>query len=178
MCVDPATMTVASKLLLAAQAASSVVGYFQASSQAKSQEAAIQANYAQQMEAAQEQQRQNNASAAQTMSERARESMIERGRLRAISGESGLAGVSTDRLFDQTRFNEGYDMATIEANRSNTSAQLYQEAKGLRAQSQSKMNAINRPSLIGTGLQIVGAVAGAGAEQERLKRASGPVTKQ
>lgn len=163
-------MTVASKLLLGVQAATSVLGYFQQQDANAAQNAAIEANHAQQMEAYARQQQQTGAVAAQQMSERAREAMIERGRLRAITAESGLAGVSTDRLEAQSRFNEGYDLATIEANRSNQAQQLYEEAKGLRARSQSQANSLNRPSLIGSGLQIVGSIAGAGAEQERLKR--------
>lgn len=163
-------MTMASQLMLGAQVATSVLGFVQQRGAADAQAAAIQANHEQQMRAYEEQQRQNNAAAAQQMSERAREAMIERARLRVIAGESGLAGISTDRIENQSRFNEGYDIASIEANRSNSAAQLYNEARGLRAQSQSRLNSINRPSLLGSGLQIIGAVAGAGAEQERLKR--------
>lgn len=170
MCIEPATMTLGSQLLLGAQVAGSVLGFVNQMQQAQAQTDAIEANYKQQMETAAEQQRQNNAAAAQEMSERAREAQIERARLRVISGESGLSGISTDRIENASRFSEGYDIATIEANRKNASTQLYNEAKSLRAQSQSRLNSINRPSIIGSGLQIVGSIASAGVEQERLSR--------
>lgn len=172
MCIDPATLSFASQLLLGVQAASAVVSYFQQDDAADAQAEAIQRNYEQQLQVYQEQQRQNSASAAQEMSERAREAMIERARLRVISAESGLAGISTDRLMNASRFSEGQDISSIEANRRSAAQQLYNEARGLRAQAKSRINAIDRPSVLGTGLQIVGSIAQAGAEQERLKALS------
>ncbi len=162
--------TAASTALMAVQIGMAALSFVNQLQAANAQADAIEANYRQQMESTAEQQRQNNAAAAQQMSERAREAQIERARLRVLAGESGLSGVSTDRIENASRFNEGYDIATIEANRLNASKQITNEAKGIRAQSQSKLNTIDRPSLIGTGLQIVGSIAQTGAETERLNR--------
>jgi hypothetical protein len=163
-------MTFASQLMLGMQAATAVVGYIQQSEAADAQESAVQANYAQQQDALNKQYDQTQQQAKQQVSERAREAMVERARLRVFAGEAGVAGVSSSRIEGISQMREGTDIATIESNRKNTLDQLYQEGKGVRAQNQSRLNSINRPSLLGTGLQIAGSVAGAATEQERLKR--------
>lgn len=159
--------------MMIASAASAVVGYIQQDRNASAQQAAITANAKQANEAAQREYDQINASAAQEMSERAKEGMIERARLRVISGESGLAGVSTERIGAESYFNQGTDITTLENNRRNTLAQAFENAKAGRARSQSQMNSVQQPSLIGTGLQIAGGVAGGMAEQKRIAALTG-----
>jgi hypothetical protein len=153
MC-EPAT-------LLAISAAVSVVsagvGYMQQADAADNQEDAIRDNWAAQQLQIDEQQSQINDNALDEKSKRAKEATIERGRLRAIQGESGLSGVTQERIINESAFNEGTDIAAIEGNRKNSIKQSQVERGSLRANSQSQLNTIQQPSLIGTGLQIVGA---------------------
>jgi hypothetical protein len=142
--------------LIGMQVAGSVMQYQGQKSQATAVQQANEQNYATQMEAVPEQYRQNDAQAANDMAERARQALIERGRLSVLGGESGLSGVSTQRLLHESAFTEGTDISTIDQNRVNTNNQIYAEAKGARATTQSRIASINRPSLIGTGLQIAG----------------------
>ena len=125
MC-EPATIAMAS---LAIGAASAGMSYMQQSQQAKAQRRAVKDNYAQQMQTLQLQYDQTNKQATDEMSIRAREAMIESARLRAISGESGLAGNSNDRIQNESMFNLGTDMASIEANRQSSLKQIYQHGQ-------------------------------------------------
>lgn len=160
--------------MLIISAVSAVATYAQANQAANRQNSALAQAAIVNNEAATEQYRQIDAQATDNMSARAREAMIEQARLRVVSGETGLAGVSADRLTQESKFNEGTDLASIASNRTNTLNQAYLEARGGAASMQSKANSINRPSLLGTGLQIAGAAASYGAETERLKRISTP----
>src|SRR5688500_9871632 len=101
---------------LAIGAASAVTSHMQQAKQAKATERAIQDNYAHQMESLNLQYDQTNKQATDEMSVRAREAMIESARLRAFSGESGLAGVSNDRMQNESAFNLGTDISSIESN--------------------------------------------------------------
>lgn len=158
MC-EPTTMLVLS-------VAQSALGYIQQSQSAKAQTRALTEENDRQMEATQLQYDQNNKQALDKMSARGREAAIEAARLRVIAGESGIAGGSNDRVLNESAFNYGSDIASIESNRKATNAQLYEEAKSGRARTVSKINAIDRPSLIGTGLQI----AGAGVQYDSAKK--------
>jgi hypothetical protein len=141
---------------LAVGVASSVGGFMQQGQQAKANRKAIQSDYAQQMDTLQQQYKQTNQQATDEMSQRAREAMIERAKLRVAGGESGLFGGSNDRVVNESSFNAGTDIASIESNRQNSLRQIEQEGKGIRAGSISQISRIQRPSLIGTGLQIAG----------------------
>ena len=141
---------------IAVTAASAGMSYMQQSSMADKQQAATMNNYNQQMETYKVQQGQEQKQATDEMSTRARQSMIESSRLRAVSGESGLAGNSIDRVQNESEFNAGTDITSIENNRMATQTQLHQNAMGIRAGSQTQMAQIHHPSLIGTGLQIAG----------------------
>lgn len=134
-------------------------GMFQSHEQAKDQKAAVQSNLNSQTAATNLQQQQTNQQATDKMSQVALESLKESGRIQAIAGDTGAEGVSTDRLRAEVRMNEGSDIATLESNRINANNQSGQEAAALSAQSQSKLNSIKQPSLIGAGLQIAGGLA-------------------
>jgi hypothetical protein len=164
MC-DPISLSVAS---LAIGVASAGAGFIQQGQQAKSNRKAAQANYAQQSEALKTQYDQTNKQATDEMSVKAREVMIETARLRVLGGESGLAGGSNDRIENESQFNLGTDIAAIESNRRNTLNQLYEEGKSLRAGSQAQIRQVQRPSLIGTGLQIAGAGVNAATTHKYL----------
>ncbi len=159
--------------MVAIAAAQAGASYMQQSAQVKSRDKANRANFDQQMETFGVQQEQVNKNSTDQMSQRAREAQIESARLRAVNGESGLAGGSNDRILNESFFNTGTDMASIEANRSAQQKQLIQEAKSIRAGAQTSMSQIQRPSLIGTGLQIAGAAATAATRSKMLKAPRG-----
>lgn len=153
---------------LAVGVLSAGASFAQQADQASKTDKAAKENYAQQSEALKVQYEQTQKQATDDMSERAREAMIERARLRVIGGESGLSGGSNDRIENESQFNLGTDIASIESNRQNSMRQLKEEGKSLRAGSQSQINQIKRPSLIGTGLQIAGSAVDAATTQKYL----------
>lgn len=146
---------------IAMSAATAGLSYFEGQQAADDQAEALQQGAALMNEQTREQYRQVNAQASDEMSARALQARQERARLRVVAGESGIGGNLVDRALNQSLFNEGTDIATLENNRANTAAQLHEEAKGRTANAQSQMNSIKRPSLIGTGLQIGGAALNA-----------------
>lgn len=160
-------------------AVSAVAGLASQAKAASAQAEAIAQAQLASNEATARQYQQVQGQAAEQVSERAKEAMIERGRLRVFAGESGLAGVSVDRIINVSRFNEGSDMATIEANRRNTVDQVAMDARAGFSSNQSRMNSIKKPDLIGAGLQIAGAHYQAKAEQKRIDaigRSNAPTT--
>lgn len=165
MC-EPTTIALAS---MAIGVASAGAGFIQQGQQAKAANRSVKENYAQQTAAMKTQYDQTNKQAADEMSVRAREAMIETARLRVLGGESGLAGGSNDRIENESQFNRGTDIASIESNRRNVLTQLYQEGRAIRTGEQNRINSIKRPSLIGTGLQIAGAATDAATTHKYLK---------
>ena len=97
---------------------------------------------------------QQNQAAQEKKSARAKESMIERARIKTIQGESGLAGNSFNRSLEEAEFNEGFDIASIESNRAAEQKQGGYEAEGLAAQSANRRNKIKKPDWIGGGISI------------------------
>jgi predicted PilT family ATPase len=106
-------------------------------------------------------QEQINESSALEMHERQKQGMIDRAEARAIAGESGALGFSSDRLMADSFMQQGTDIMSIERNRSNQAKQGDVNNKSYRAQAQSTANTAynNAPSLIETGLQIGGTIA-------------------
>ncbi len=145
---------------LALSAAGSAMQYQQQKDYAKQQTRAIQADVAQQMAATQLQQVQANTQASDQISERAKRARAEAARLRVISGEYG-GGLSADRLEAQALGDSAADIATIQQNSRNASAQLHQEALGLRSRGQSQINSLERPSGLGLGLNLASQTLGA-----------------
>lgn len=157
MC-DPISLAVAS---VAVSAASSVSGYVGQRQAAKAQEMAAQDAYIANQAALDVQQQQTNEQASQKMSERVRQAMIERGRLRALAAE-GMGGQSTARLEGEIDLATATDMAVIERNRSMNEAQAQLQKRGMRAQSQGAINASQRPSPLGLAIDLAGtALSGA-----------------
>jgi len=147
--------------------ATALASFAQTSQMASRQEKALQQSHNQQMNQVALQQQQINQQATEKMSERALEAQREASRLSVIAGESGTMGGSNDRVVNEAAFNASHDIATIEANRLNTQGQITAEAQGIAARTQSSLNSIKRPSLIGTGLQIAGGFVDAGTRRER-----------
>jgi hypothetical protein len=93
------------------------------------------------------------------MSERAREAMIERGKLRAISAESGLGGISQERLIQESLFNEGQDIASIASNRDSAQREIARNGRINSTQREITRAGIKRPNALQAGLQIAGDAA-------------------
>ena len=105
-------------------------------------------------------QEQINESSALEMHERQKQGMIDRAEARAIAGESGALGFSSDRLMADSFMQQGTDIMSIERNRSNQAKQGDVNNKSYRAAAQSTSNTAynNAPGYIDTGLQIAGSV--------------------
>lgn len=169
MC-NPVALAVAG---LAVSAGGTVLGHVYQTKQANAQADAIEESSRQQMRAMAERQKQMNSAASDQMAERTRQALIERGRLRVASGESGLFD-NSGRLMAESFFNEGFDIASIESNRAAAVKQSEYEVGGIRAQAKSAANQISRPSFIGTGLQIAGAGMDAYASTYKPKVKNAP----
>lgn len=153
MCVPAAAVP----LIQAGFAAASTVMAYQGQQRAASAqaEAANSAHNASMMQL-EEQRRQVNMQTSQEMSERGRQALMERGRLRAAAAEGGVGGNSISRIFGANEFNYGQDLAMMQVNNRNVMRQSAAEASGIAAQTQSRLNSIERPSLLNAGLQIAG----------------------
>lgn len=160
--------------VIALSVVSTVVGFIGQQQQASAQHDAIQADYNNKQATLNQQAQQTNAAATADMSERSRQAMIERGRLQVIGAESGLGTGNLDRTTQQSEFNQGFDIATIEGNRKNAIAQNTLDSTGAYAQAQSRSNAVRQPSLIGAGLQIAGAGADYMNRQQQVGRVGKP----
>lgn len=106
-----------------------------------------------------EAQTQSDAQAAQAAFERGREATIERGRLAAAISDTGTYGGSLDRVLNEPDVNEAHDIATIEANRVARGQQIGRERVAADANARSQINAIRKPNLLGSALQIGGGLA-------------------
>lgn len=149
MCVDPGTAA------LALSIGSSVFGYASQKKNAAAQQRAIEQADVVNQESYLREEAQAGAQATDRLGVRARDAMIERGKIAAVLAESGLGGgVTADRITNESRFTEGTDVGAINSNRDATIAQLKAEARGATAGANSRLATIQQPSLIGTGLQI------------------------
>jgi hypothetical protein len=97
-------------------------------------------------------------------SERARQAMIERGRLVAAFSSNGGGG-SAQRAIHNSDYTLGADMATIESNRSSNIAQTQRQrssiarsANSQEARMYAQRQTFAKPTLLGTGLKIAGQV--------------------
>ncbi len=166
------TMTIASMAMSAATAVASYVGQSQA---AKRQGDAAQAAYDSQVTQTRNEMAQQTQAAAEQMSERARQAMIETGHLQALAVDSGTnGGGSNDRVTNEANFNAGQDIAAMQANASSAQRQMVSQLDGSYAQAVSRTASIQQPSLIGTGLQIAGGALNAvNAQQSAKAKATG-----
>ncbi|KWN14379.1 hypothetical protein WT83_18200 [Burkholderia territorii] len=161
------TMTIASMAMSAAAAAASYVSQSQA---AKRQGEAAQAAYDSQVTQTKNEMTQQSQAAADQMSERARQAMIETGHLQALAADSETnGGGSNDRVTNEANFNAGQDIAAMQANASSQQRQMVGQLSGSYAQAVSRTVSIQQPSLIGTGLQIAGGALNAYTSQESIK---------
>ena len=144
-------------LAIAGAVTSFVGGQSQASATSDAAKANLEAQYAQTAE----KQKQINEQSALEASERQRQGLIDRAESKAIAGESGALGFSSDRLMADSFMQQGTDLMSIEQNRSNQMKQTDINNQSYRASAQSTANTAysNAPGLIDTGLQIGGSIA-------------------
>lgn len=137
-----------------------VADYQASNDAADAQSQAARQQYESNMAALQEQQKQINQDAADKQSIRALEAMKERGRLNATAGEMGVTGNSVEKALQESLFNEGTDISTIEANRKNSVTQNTRNMSAAGVQLASNINQAEagRTSLLAAGLGIGGAV--------------------
>lgn len=133
--------------------------YLQQSAMADMQQDSIEEGYALQMKQLEDRFRQINENATDEVSERAREARAELARVRVSGAESGLGGVSQARAENETQMLRSNDIAIVESNRQNALRAAQYGGEAARIENTSRVRAINRPSLVGTGLQIAGKVA-------------------
>jgi hypothetical protein len=150
-------------IMLAVSAVTSAVGavaeYQQTKSSAAAQETNLQNSMAEQQSALNVQQVQVNEQTAQQVSERAKQALIERGHMIAAGADSGVEGSNQARLINGSQMAEAQDMATLDANRRAAEGQNQLQKRGIVTQTQGALNQIKQPSLVGTGLKIIGAGA-------------------
>lgn len=158
MCEPATILAVAAATSAVAATGGAVASYIQGQNQLEAAQKAAYDNAVIQNQQLQEQRDQISKQSANDMTERARQAQIEQGRLRVITGESGALGFTQDRLLQDSEFQQGTDIATIEANRTAALKQTDFSALSNYNQNVSSINqARNKaPTLLGTGLQIGG----------------------
>lgn len=156
--------------MLAVSALGTAVQVSEGNKTAKAQGEALQASA--EMENIQTSQlyEQQNQAAMDESSQRHIEWLRELGRMRTAGAESGLMGVTEDRLEAESENTAQRDIATIEANRLKSGQQAGSQAVAGNRRIKADMAGIKRPSLVGAGLQIAG--AGVSAYSASKKKAS------
>lgn len=153
---------------VAVAAIGGAVSYDQGQRQVAATKQAAYNNAVLQNQQLEEQRLQIAKQAANDETERYRAQQIEEGRLRVITGESGALGLSADNLLEDSQFQLGTDIATIEANKVSSMKQTEFTGLSNYNQNTSAINqAVNRaPTLLGTGLQIAGTATSAYASSQ------------
>lgn len=83
-----------------------------------------------------------NEEASLNTLERIRQGMRERARMRVASAESGLGGVSAERIQTNLLFQQGYDTALIEEDRSNKLDSISAQADRVNAEQEGRVNEV------------------------------------
>lgn len=149
-------LEIAAIVAATASVGGAVAAYSNGQAMVQATQDAANNNMALQMMQIDEQSKEIEKQAANDMNERAKAAQMEQAKLRVISGESGALGITSDLLLVDSEFQEGTDIATINANK--VSALKQNDINKLAAYSESQ-NAVNMaknkaPTLVGTGLQI------------------------
>lgn len=144
-------------LILAGLAiASTAASMYGQAQQAKATQKAAVENYNAQIQQTQLQERQINAQSTQEQQQRSQAAQAAESRMMTAAGESGVAGISTDRSYNEIASVASQDISTMESNRTMKIDQAQQEAKGYRSQAQGTVNTHKGPGNLAAGLQIVG----------------------
>ena len=140
--------------LTAISIAGSVMSYMQTRAAAKQEEEALLAGQAQ-MDAEYDEQRMELEKSA--MADKAKEK-IEKiraiGSERAASAEGGFIGLVTQQRLQDIDAASGLNLGSIEAERRRGQKQINRNQRSSRNQTQSELNAVEQPNLIGTALEI------------------------
>lgn len=140
----------------ALSAAATVVQQQDAKNSAAAQEQMIEDGLAKDRAATARQYQEINEVSQDESAQRHKEYLIEYARLKAIAGESGLAGATQERIEQEAENNAQADLSTIEANRRRQSEQAHTQGLARSTQAGVQLSGIRRPSSLGAGLQIVG----------------------
>lgn len=149
---------------LAISAASAAFGFVSQQQAANRQEAALRQSQRLAYEDMTERQEQIRDRAAARSVDIAREAMQRQARIRVAAGEAGLAGLVVQNLLQDDYAQTGMAVGRNSLNARNALEQSEREIAGLNARYNSRVNAIDRPSIISTGLQIAGDTANEFAE--------------
>ncbi len=103
--------------------------------------------------------------AAIDMSERAKVALQERARLRVAAGEFGVGGISPDIAEKRSLFSEGYDLSTIDNNRTAAQRQAVREGRSAQARTLTGIYQNRAPDALASSLTIASNVAGIKASQ-------------
>ena len=144
---------------LAVAAASATVSYSQAQDSAEAQVHNTEVGYQNAANQAAAVQQEQNQIATEQMTARAIAARKEVATMRAAGAETGLTGNSYDKAIQESMFNAGQDLASIENNKARQTSQNTMQLRGIRAGADSAIASANANSgsLLGTGLQIAGA---------------------
>jgi len=147
--------------MLAISAATAAVSYSEGEKQAQRQEQAIQDGLAKDRAATARQYQQIQESAMDEQAQLQTNYLIDSARLNAIAGESGLGGLSQERIQQEAANNSASDMATLEQNRVRQGEAASSQGLARATQAGVQLAGIKHPSALGAGLQIAGAAASA-----------------
>jgi hypothetical protein len=144
---------------LAISALTTVVSVQSQAQSAKAQQNAINEGWLRDMEAANVQQQQINASSAERSFERVREARQEMASARVGAAESGIGGLLAGRLEAEPVTYAAQDLSTIETNRRAGIDQSLLDRDARSAKYRSAYAGVEKPNYLGAGLQIAGATA-------------------
>jgi len=151
MCVDPVT---------AISIFTTVAGFIGDSQAADDQDDQILEQQRLNNEALLARQQEVNEDATKETSEATIEARKKRATLRVAAGESGLTGNFIDTLEGGVAGDLGRTRTNIEKQRKREEKQTERELRGVKSRAQSDLNSVQRPSIVGAGLQIAGSVMG------------------
>ena len=155
--VTPAWLPIAAAAITIGSA---VLGHSSAKKQKKKMRKAALDIHAQELEVLADMGGEIDRQTTQKMSVRAREALVQRGRLAAIAAESGISGNTQGRLTAQAYFDEGSDQTQTLINRNSAQRQLLRERESSRLRYESAYHGAAVPSGLAAGLQIVGGLLG------------------
>lgn len=142
-------------------AASTVIQQQDAKNSAAAQEQMIEDGLAKDRAATARQYQEINEVSQDESAQRHKEYLIESARLKAIAGESGLAGATQERIEQEAENNAQTDLSTIEANRRRQNEQAHTQGLARSTQAGVQLSGIRRPSSMAAGLQIGASAASA-----------------
>lgn len=156
--------TTAAYIAIAVAAAGAAVSYDSGQRQLYATSKAAYDNQVLQNKQLEEQRAQIAKQSANDETERRRAAQVEQGKLRVITGESGALGLSAQNLMEDSAFQEGSDISTIESNKLSAMKQTDFTGMANYNQNTSMVNqaSTKAPTLVGTGLQIAGSTATTG----------------